>query len=121
MLDMARLESGMVRLNRQWQPVEEVVGSAIAAIRPALQGRAVTVVIPEEVPLAHVDAVLLGRVLVNLLENTAKYTPVGTPVALGATVGGRPGLGLGGGPRAGPAQGAGGGQATSSSPSAARS
>ncbi|MEO8159737.1 MAG: DUF4118 domain-containing protein, partial [Betaproteobacteria bacterium] len=31
LLDMARLQAGEVRLNRQWQPLEEVVGSAVKA------------------------------------------------------------------------------------------
>jgi two-component system sensor histidine kinase KdpD len=36
MLDMARLESGGVRLNRQWSMLEEVVGAALGACRRAL-------------------------------------------------------------------------------------
>jgi two-component system sensor histidine kinase KdpD len=31
LLDMARLQAGKVQLNRQWQPLEEVVGSALMA------------------------------------------------------------------------------------------
>ena len=88
LLDMARLESGAVHLNRQWQPLEEVVGSSIAALRPALGSRPVSVSIPEDVPLVHIDAVLIERVLVNLLENAVKYTPAGTPIALGAAADG---------------------------------
>ena len=37
LLDMARLEAGSVQLNRQWQPLEEVVGSALAACAPVLR------------------------------------------------------------------------------------
>ena len=84
LLDMARLESGAVQLNRQWLPLEEVIGSARTALAPALQGRAVSVSLPHDVPLVHVDAVLIERVLVNLLENAAKYTPPGTPIDINA-------------------------------------
>ncbi|VVO26785.1 potassium-transporting ATPase subunit KdpA [Pseudomonas fluorescens] len=84
LLDMARLESGAVALNLQWQPLEEVVGSSLRAIRPALGVRPVQVALPEDLPLVHIDAVLIERVLVNLLENAGKYTPPDTPIRIGA-------------------------------------
>ncbi len=86
LLDMARLQSGAVQLNRQWQPLEEVVGSALAASAPALAARPVSVRLAEDLPLLHLDAVLIERVLVNLLENAAKYTPPGTPIDIAARV-----------------------------------
>ena len=73
LLDMARLQNGAVSLQREWQSVEEVVGSAIRAAQPALDGRAVQTDIPPDLPLVEFDAVLMERVLVNLLENAAKY------------------------------------------------
>lgn len=88
LLDMARLEAGAVQLNRQWQPLEEVVGSALAAARPALAGRSVSVALPDALPLVYIDAVLIERVLVNVLENAAKYTPAGTPLEIAAAVAG---------------------------------
>ncbi len=85
LLDMARLEAGAVPMRREWQPLEEVVGSALAACAPALQGRTVGVALADDLPLLHLDAVLFERVLVNLLENAAKYTPEGRPVNLSAS------------------------------------
>jgi two-component system sensor histidine kinase KdpD len=84
LLDMARLESGAVALNLQWQPLEEVVGSSLRAIRPALGARHVQVLLPEDLPLVQIDAVLIERILVNLLENAGKYTPPDTPIRIGA-------------------------------------
>lgn len=84
LLDMARLESGAVRLNRQWQPLEEVVGSAIGACASLLEGRPLKVRLAPDLPLLHLDAVLIERVLVNLLENAAKYTPAQTPITIEA-------------------------------------
>lgn len=84
LLDMARLEAGAVQLNRHWQPLEEVVGSAVAACQVALQGRPLTVQLADDLPLLYLDAVLIERVLVNLLENATKYTPEGSPIELRA-------------------------------------
>lgn len=87
LLDMARLEAGAVQLNRQWQPLEEVVGSALALCDAQLGQRPVRVDLADDLPLLHLDAVLFERVLVNLLENAAKYTPEGTPISITARAG----------------------------------
>lgn len=87
LLDMARLEAGAVQLNRQWQPLEEVVGSALALCDAQLGQRPVRVNLADDLPLLHLDAVLFERVLVNLLENAAKYTPEGTPISITARAG----------------------------------
>lgn len=84
LLDMARLQAGAVPLQRAWQPLEEVVGSALAACGDALHGRAIQVDLPADLPLLQFDAVLMERVLVNLLENAAKYTPPGSAIRLWA-------------------------------------
>ena len=86
LLDMARLESGMaggaVNLRRDWQSIEEVVGSAIRAARTALGGRVVQTALDADLPLVEFDAVLIERVLVNLIENAAKYGA--PPIVVGA-------------------------------------
>jgi len=86
LLDMARLQSGSVTLNRQWFPVEEVIGSAIKAAAPASEGRIVNVVLPPDFPLLNLDAVLIERVLINLLENAYKYTPTSSHISIGGSV-----------------------------------
>jgi two-component system, OmpR family, sensor histidine kinase KdpD len=88
LLDMARIESGEVTLNLQWQPLEEVVGAALEAARGMLQRHSVVVQLPRDLPLVKIDAVLIERVLVNLLENVSKYTPPGSTVTLSAQVNG---------------------------------
>jgi two-component system sensor histidine kinase KdpD len=85
LLDMARLQSGPVQLNRQWQPIEEVVGSALKAMSGMLDPMRVSVSLPEDLPLVNIDAVLIERVLCNLLENAVKYTPMGSPIEISAT------------------------------------
>jgi two-component system sensor histidine kinase KdpD len=86
LLDMARLESGLaggaVNLRRDWQSVEEVVGAGIRAARTALGGTAVQTALAPGLPLVEFDAVLIERVLVNLLENAARYGA--PPIVVGA-------------------------------------
>jgi two-component system sensor histidine kinase KdpD len=86
LLDMARLESGIaggaVNLRRDWQSVEEVVGSSIRAARTSLGEAVVQTALDPELPLVEFDAVLIERVLVNLLENATKYGA--PPIVVGA-------------------------------------
>ena len=84
LLDMTRFESGTVELRRDLYPLEEIVGSALQRLEANMEGRAVTTLIPEDLPPVFVDDVLIGQVVTNLLENALKYTPVGTPLELAA-------------------------------------
>jgi two-component system, OmpR family, sensor histidine kinase KdpD len=82
LLDMARLEAGAVTLDRQWQPLEEVIGSARTALGDTLAGRPLRIDLAPDLPLLALDSVLMERVWVNLLENAAKYAPPGTPIEI---------------------------------------
>ncbi len=87
LLDMTRLESGAVELRRVWVPVEEVIGSALVRLERQLAGREVTTACPRDLPLLFADPVLLQQLLLNLLENAAKYTPAGSPIEITAAAG----------------------------------
>lgn len=89
LLDMARLQSGRVELNRQWQPLEEVVVSALKTLERAMEQHHIHVALDDNLPLVYIDSVLMERVIYNLLENTVKYTPPGSRVEVGAQVGER--------------------------------
>ena len=84
LLDMTQLASGSLRVRREWTSLEEIVGSALARLDTRLAGRAVRTDLPEDLPLFSGDAVLLEQVLVNLLENAAKYTPPDSAVEISA-------------------------------------
>ncbi|MYM72311.1 DUF4118 domain-containing protein, partial [Duganella sp. FT134W] len=86
LLDMARIQSGEVQFNLQWQPLEEVVGSALRAAGSALKGHQLSTKLAPGLPLLRYDAVLIERVLVNLLENAAKYTPPGAHIEIAAAL-----------------------------------
>ena len=74
-LDLARLQAGGTRIHPDWHEVEEVVGSALARLAGPLAGHHVATRLPQRSTLACFDAVLIEQVLVNLIENAAKYTP----------------------------------------------
>ncbi|MDR3411345.1 MAG: histidine kinase dimerization/phospho-acceptor domain-containing protein [Formivibrio sp.] len=77
LLDMARLQSGRLRLRREWQPIEDVIGTSLRQIRRRYPGRAIRVSVPTDFPLIEFDTVLIERVLCNLLENAIKFSPDG--------------------------------------------
>lgn len=84
LLDMARLNAGEITLRREWQPIEEVIGAAIGLLGNALAAHPVKVSLPRDLPLLEFDAVLIERVLCNLIENAAKYSPAGSTIDIGA-------------------------------------
>lgn len=84
LLDMAKLQGPDVRMNPEWQSVEELVGASLAAMRDTLATHRIRVADLSRVPLVKCDAVLIDRLLCNLLENAAKYTPADTEIRISA-------------------------------------
>lgn len=82
LLDLSRIESGALVLNRQWRSLEEVVLDTVAAIPSLARTRKVVVEADPEAPPALVDYVYLQQAISNLLENAARYAPPGTPVTV---------------------------------------
>jgi two-component system sensor histidine kinase KdpD len=86
LLYMTRVESGNITVHKQWQPLEEVVGTALERLSRQLTAYPVHVEIAADFPLVPFDGLLLEQVLMNLLDNAAKYAPVGTPIDLHAWI-----------------------------------
>jgi two-component system sensor histidine kinase KdpD len=84
LLDMTRLEAGALEVRKEWQSVEEIVGAALGRMSRQLKDHPVVTRLEAELPFVPMDDLLVEQVLVNLLENAAKYAPPGSPIELSA-------------------------------------
>ncbi len=84
LLEMTRLESGSVIVDKEWQPLEEVIGTTTLRLDNNLKDHPLKTRIPQDLPLVPIDSILIEQVLVNLLENAVKYAPTGSPIDLSA-------------------------------------
>jgi two-component system sensor histidine kinase KdpD len=84
LLDMTRIESGEIELQREPTDIGEVVGSALRRAGRLLQDHKVDVELAADLPLLCLDAVLFEQVMVNLLDNAAKYSAPKTAIAVRA-------------------------------------
>lgn len=95
LLDLSRIESGALKLDRQWYPLRELVEDAAARLAAPLARHAVRVDVPDDLPPVPLDYLLIEQVLTNLLENAAKYSPPSTTIRVVADL--APGDGTDGG------------------------
>lgn len=86
LLDMNRLEAGQAIGNLQPNPPLDLVTDSVEAVSPIAQNKniAITISVPADVPQVDVDADMIRRVLVNLVENAIKFTPPGGKIQVGA-------------------------------------
>ncbi|MCL2447666.1 MAG: ATP-binding protein, partial [Polyangiaceae bacterium] len=84
LLDMTRLSSGAVKITKEWQPIEGVIGAVLGRLDEQLRGRSVETHLPAETPLVPIDGVLVEQLFVNLLENAVKYSPEKSSLTISA-------------------------------------
>ena len=84
LLDIAMLQAGSLKLHKELQPLEEVVGAALNRLEKRLADRPITTSLPADLPMVPLDASLAEHIFINLLENSLKYTPPGSPLAIAA-------------------------------------
>ncbi|MDQ2810074.1 MAG: DUF4118 domain-containing protein [Chloroflexota bacterium] len=84
LLDISRIEGGVLHLDRDWYAISEVIYTVRRRLAARLADHPLTVELAPDLPLLRLDFVKIDQVLTNLLENAIKYTPAGTPIQLRA-------------------------------------
>ena len=84
-LNLTRLESGAIKISKEWQPLEEIIGVVLNRLAERLKERPLSLKIPPDLPLVPFDALLMEQVFSNLLENALRHTPSGTPIDITIT------------------------------------
>lgn len=82
LLNMSRLESGLIRPQPDWCDVHDLATSVITSLEKELQLYNVSVIIPDEMPLVNIDFGLMERAIYNLLLNSTQHAPEGTGIRL---------------------------------------
>jgi NtrC-family two-component system sensor histidine kinase KinB len=87
LLDTTRLEAGQRISSMQPVSLKDLVQDAMDAVMPAIEASnlSLEVKLPKSAPDVMVDADLIKRVLINLLENAIKFTAAGSAISLGAS------------------------------------
>ena len=84
LLDMSRIESGALKLQRRWNSLEEIAAGVVMKMQKALENYRVLLDFPDDVPLIPSDYVLLEQVFTNLISNSVKYSPAHSPIQISA-------------------------------------
>jgi two-component system sensor histidine kinase KdpD len=82
LLDMSRIESGVLKPKREWNILSEIVGSVLARMKHLAEGHQIEVDVPESLPLVPVDYVQMEQVFTNMVSNSLKYAPATTMVCI---------------------------------------
>jgi two-component system sensor histidine kinase KdpD len=80
LLDMTRLESGELKLTKEETDIRDLVRTALSHMGEWLSDHPVKLEIPDQVPAVYLDYVLMEQVLINIVDNAAKYSAAGTPI-----------------------------------------
>ena len=84
LLDASRISSDGVKPHVEWADPTDIVNSALERCRNRLSARALTIDLPRDLPLVHVDPVLVTQALVQIFDNAVKYSDAGSRIALKA-------------------------------------
>lgn len=87
LLDMTRIESGMIQTKRVLCDVGDVISTALRGMDHLKSNRPVKIDVSETVPPLLCDPVLINQALVNILHNAFVYTPSDTAIEITAKAG----------------------------------
>lgn len=85
LVEMTRIESGAFAVRNEPIDLTEAVAAAVHDLRTELAGHEIDLAIPPSLPLVDADPRMLHHILVNLLDNAAKYASQGTCIRIEGT------------------------------------
>jgi two-component system sensor histidine kinase KdpD len=84
LLDMTRIESGGLKVLRDWCDIRDLINGVTSDLGDELSARAVLVSVAEDIPLVKLDGPLVQQAISNIVLNAAQYTPPGTKIKINA-------------------------------------
>ena len=84
LLNMSRLESGVLQIRKDWCDISDLIYKTLQRLEPSLQRYKITVEIPDKLPLFKLDFGLMEQVIYNLLINVSQHTPEDTMITIQA-------------------------------------
>lgn len=84
MLDMTRLESGVMQLRLDWCDISDLISVVLQRLKQELAQHRVQLSLPSDLPFVRLDFVLMEQAIANILHNAAIYTPAGSIIRISA-------------------------------------
>ena len=84
LLDASRISSDGIKPRAEWADPEDIINSAAERCRLRLADRRLVLNLPSDLPLVHVDSVLVQQALVQIFDNAVKYSPPGSQISVAA-------------------------------------
>jgi PAS domain S-box-containing protein len=86
LLDLTRLEAGMLPIMQESHTLQEIVKDALPQLHSLTSAQSLTIELTDDLPPVFVDAKRISQVIVNLVRNSATYSPDGTEITISASV-----------------------------------
>jgi two-component system, OmpR family, sensor histidine kinase KdpD len=84
LLGMSRLESGAIKIKKDWVDVRELIYTVLGQFEPTFSNHTVTVSAADNLPLFKLDFALMEQALFNLINNAIQHTPAGSSILIHA-------------------------------------
>ena len=84
LLDASRISSDGIKPHVEWADPADIVNSAVERCRHRMSNRRILLNLPNDLPLIHVDSVLVQQALVQIFDNAVKYSAAGSQISVAA-------------------------------------